>query len=217
MSDIASAITRPLQPASSTSDIRITLDPRRAPRTLAEHILSTTGDRTLLFQRIALGTVMLAHGAQKVLGWLGGYGFAGTMAFFTGKMHLPSPIAFLVILAESFGAAGLVLGIATRVAASGIAAVMIGAIVTTHLQHGFFMNWFGAQKGEGYEFHLLALALAIPLIVRGPGRVSVDGWLAAHRRMAAARRRALQGRTAFSGGSSDGTHEAARAVGSASQ
>ena len=110
------------------------------------------------------------------------------MAFLTRTMHLPSPIAFMVIFAESIGALGLLLGTGTRVAAAGVAAVMIGAVVTTHLQYGFFMNWFGAQKGEGYEFHIIALALAIPLIARGAGLASVDGWLASRLRAPAAGR-----------------------------
>lgn len=135
-------------------------------------------NRALLFQRAVLGLVMFPHGAQKLLGWFGGYGFAGTMGFFTGTMHLPAAIAFAVILAESFGSIALVFGAGTRLAAFGVASVMLGAILTTHLRVGFFMNWFGAQQGEGFEFHLLALALAVPLVVWGAGAASVDGWLA---------------------------------------
>jgi putative oxidoreductase len=144
---------------------------------LFDRLLATDRDRTLLFQRIVLGVVMFPHGAQKLLGWFGGYGFSGTMKFFTDTMHFPAPIAFLVIVAESIGAIGLVLGAGTRIAALGIAAVMLGAIVTTHASVGFFMNWFGALKGEGFEFHLLALALALPLVVRGGGLLSVDAGL----------------------------------------
>jgi putative oxidoreductase len=144
---------------------------------LLERLLATDRDRSLLFQRILLGVVIFPHGAQKVLGWFGGYGFSGTMKFFTDTMHLPSPIAFLVIIAESIGAIGLVLGAGTRIAAFGIAAVMLGAIFTTHVNVGFFMNWFGAQNGEGFEFHLLALALALPLMIRGGGLLSVDAGL----------------------------------------
>jgi putative oxidoreductase len=141
---------------------------------LFERLLATDRDRTLLFQRILLGAVIFPHGAQKLLGWFGGYGFSGTMGYFTGTMHLPSPIAFLIIMAESLGAIGLVLGAGTRIAAFGIAAVMLGAIFTTHVGVGFFMNWFGTLKGEGFEFHLLALALALPLMIRGGGLKSVD-------------------------------------------
>jgi putative oxidoreductase len=144
---------------------------------LFERLLATDRDRSLLFQRIILAVVIFPHGAQKLLGWFGGFGFSGTMGFFTDTMHLPGPIAFLVIIAESIGAIGLVLGAGTRIAAFGIAAVMLGAIVTTHANFGFFMNWFGAQGGEGFEFHLLALALALPLMIRGGGLLSVDAGL----------------------------------------
>ncbi len=135
-------------------------------------------DRSLLLQRLVLGAVMFPHGAQKLLGWFGGYGFAGTMTFFTDTMHLPWFVAFLVVVGELLVALMLASGLGTRVAAAGLAVIMVGAVLTTHLQHGFFMNWFGAQTGEGFEFHLLALALAAPLLVRGGGRLSVDAWLA---------------------------------------
>jgi putative oxidoreductase len=146
---------------------------------ILHHVLSTDQDRTLLAQRVALGLLLFPHGAQKLLGWFGGYGWSGTMAFFTDTMHLPAPLAFLIIVAESLGAVGLVLGAGTRLAALGIASVMLGAIFTTHLDVGFFMNWSGAQRGEGFEYHLLALALALPLVVRGGGALAVDGMLAA--------------------------------------
>jgi len=143
-----------------------------------DRFLATDRDRTLLLQRVVLGIVMFPHGAQKLLGWFGGYGFSGTMGYFTDTMHLPAPLAFLIIAGESIGAIGLVLGAGTRLAAFGIAAVMLGAIFTTHLHVGFFMNWLGAQQGEGFEYHLLALALALPLAARGGGLFSVDGVLA---------------------------------------
>lgn len=141
---------------------------------ILERLLATDRDRTLLVQRAVLGLVIFPHGAQKLLGWFGGYGYSGTMGFFTDTMHLPAPLAFLIIVGESLGAIGLVLGAGTRIAALGVAAVMLGAIATTHAQFGFFMNWFGAQKGEGFEYHLLVLALALPLMVRGGGLRSVD-------------------------------------------
>lgn len=137
-------------------------------------IFDTPDSRTLLAQRVVLGLVMFPHGAQKVLGWFGGYGLAGTLGYFTDTLHIPAPIAFLVIVAESFGALALVLGLGTRLAALGIAAVMTGAVLMSHLSHGFFMNWFGNQKGEGFEYHLLALALAVPLVVQGGGAWALD-------------------------------------------
>lgn len=152
------------------------------PLTALDRLLSTDHDRTLLIQRIALGAVILPHGAQKLLGWFGGYGFSGTLGFFTDTMHLPAALGVAIILAESLGAAALVLGAGTRLAALGITAVMLGAIATTHAQVGFFMNWFGAQRGEGFEYHLLALALALPLVVRGGGALAIDRALAARLR-----------------------------------
>ena len=147
------------------------------PASFLDRLLATDRSRTLLVQRLALGLILFPHGAQKLLGWFGGYGFSGTMGFFTDTMHLPAPLALLIIVDESLGAIGLVLGAGTRVAALGIASVMLGAVFTTHIHVGFFMNWFGGQAGEGYEYHLLALALAVPLIVRGAGAFSVDGLL----------------------------------------
>lgn len=144
-----------------------------------ERFLATDRDRMLLLQRLVLGLVIFPHGAQKLLGWFGGFGFSGTMGFFTGVMHIPSPIAFLVIIGESLGALALMLGLATRLAAFGMIAIMLGAIFMTHLEFGFFMNWFGAQKGEGYEYHLLVIALAVPLFIRGGGAHAVDSILLA--------------------------------------
>ena len=124
--------------------------------------------------RVVLGLVMFAHGAQKMLGWFGGFGFNGTMGFFTSQMGIPGLFAFLAIAAEFFGGLGLVVGFLTRIAAFGIAMNMIVAIMLVHSQFGFFMNWNGNQKGEGFEYHLLALAMALVLMVRGSGAWSVD-------------------------------------------
>src|SRR5439155_22932332 len=118
--------------------------------------------------------VFFAHGALEMLGWIGGFGFSGTMGFFTGTMHIPTLLAFLAIAAEFFGSLGLILGFLTRIAALGIATNMAVAIATVHRAVGFFMNWNGTQKGEGFEFHLLVLAIAGFLMIRGAGAVSVD-------------------------------------------
>jgi putative oxidoreductase len=128
--------------------------------------------------RLVLGVVFFAHGAQKMLGWFGGFGFSGTVGFFTGMVHIPAPLAFLAIAAEFFGGLGLVLGFLTRIAALGIAVNMLVAIALVHSANGFFMNWTGAQKGEGFEYHLLVLAMAAFLMIRGAGAFSVDGLLA---------------------------------------
>ena len=133
---------------------------------------------TLLFQRLVLALVILPHGAQKLLGWFGGYGFEGTMGYFTGALGIPAALAVLVILGESLGALGLAFGAFTRLSAFGIAATMLGAVAMAHAPNGFFMNWTGQQAGEGFEYHLLALALALPLIVRGGGLLAVDSWIA---------------------------------------
>jgi len=137
-------------------------------------IINTKSDLVSTILRLTLGIVMFPHGAQKMLGWFGGYGFEGTMGFFTGQMGIPAVFAFLAILAEFAGSLGLITGLLTRVAALGIASVMTVAVLTTHLSNGFFMNWFGNQKGEGFEYHLLALGLAIAIIIRGGGAFSID-------------------------------------------
>ena len=124
--------------------------------------------------RLALGLVMFPHGAQKALGWFGGYGFSGTMGFFTGSMHIPAVLAFLAIAAEFAGALGLIFGLFSRVAAFGIACNMVVAIATVHGANGFFMNWFGKQPGEGYEYHLLAIGLALVVMIQGAGAASLD-------------------------------------------
>ena len=128
--------------------------------------------------RLTLGLVMLPHGAQKLLGWYGGLGFSGTLGLFTEKMGIPLLIAFLVIVAESFGSLALLAGFLTRFAASSLAVIMLGAILMVHLPQGFFMNWFGQLQGEGFEYHLLVIGIAVALLVTGGGRWSVDRILA---------------------------------------
>jgi len=145
---------------------------------MLRRLLATDASPSTAILRLTLGLVFFAHGAQKMLGWFGGYGFSGTMGFFTNAMHIPAPLAFLAIAAEFFGGLGLLLGFLTRVAAAGIAVVMLVAIATVHHAFGFFMNWSGAQKGEGFEFHLLVLAITAFLIIRGAGALSVDHALA---------------------------------------
>jgi len=134
----------------------------------------TDDSTTHLILRVMLGLVIFLHGAQKLLGWFGGHGFDGTMGYFTEKMNIPALIAFLVIIGESFGALGLITGFLTRLSAAGVACIMLGAIALVHWNNGIFMNWGGQQAGEGFEYHLLALAIAIPLILYGGGKFSVD-------------------------------------------
>ena len=137
-------------------------------------LISTSDDYTLAIARLTLGIVFFAHGAQKMLGWFGGYGFSGTMTFFTQMMHIPVPFAFLAICAEFFGGLGLIVGFLSRVAAFGITINMLVAILTVHIRNGFFANWTGQQKGEGFEYHLLAIALLLVVMVKGAGALSVD-------------------------------------------
>ena len=137
-------------------------------------ILRTDNDVATAIVRLTLGVVFFAHGAQKLLGWFGGYGFTGTMGFFTGVLHIPVIFAFLAIAAEFFGGLGLIFGFLTRIAAIGVLSNMIVAIALVHSQFGFFMNWTGTQKGEGYEYHLVILAVTVLLIIRGAGALSLD-------------------------------------------
>jgi len=137
-------------------------------------LISTTDDFALTILRLILGGVFFAHGAQKALGWFGGYGFTGTMGFFTQQMHIPAPLAFLAICAEFLGGIGLVLGFLGRVAAFGILCNMLVAVWMVHFKFGFFINWSGAKTGEGYEYHLLAIAVALALMVKGSGAFSID-------------------------------------------
>ena len=141
-------------------------------------LISTDNDSATAVLRFVLGVIFFAHGAQKMLGWFGGYGFSGTMGFFTDVMHIPVLFAFLALTAEFFGGLGLMLGFLTRIAALGIFSNMVVAIAMVHHRFGFFMNWTGAQKGEGFEYHLLVLAITAFLMIRGAGAVSIDRVLA---------------------------------------
>ena len=141
---------------------------------MMKRLLVTSNDGVLTLLRLVLGVVFFLHGAQKALGWFGGFGFSGTMHAFTGMMHIPAPFAFLAIMAEFLGGIGLIVGFLARVAAFGIAVNMCVAVTMVHFANGPFMNWTGNQKGEGYEYHLLALVIALTIIIRGAGALSVD-------------------------------------------
>lgn len=141
---------------------------------MKELLFKTQNDWAGLVARIAIGGILLPHGAQKMLGWFGGYGFSNTMSFFTEKMHLPWLVAFLVIMIEFVGALSLLAGFASRIWASLTIVLMLGIIFTSHIQHGFFMNWFGSQKGEGYEFHLLFICVSVVTVLLGSGKYAVD-------------------------------------------
>ena len=141
---------------------------------LARRAIATDESVSSTLLRVTLGAVMFPHGAQKLLGWFGGYGFEGTMGFLTGQIGLPAVAAVAVILLEFFGSIALILGLGTRVFAAGMIGIMAGAVATVHLQHGFFMNWSGAQGGEGFEYHLLVIGIGLALILSGSGKWSMD-------------------------------------------
>lgn len=139
---------------------------------IAHALLATDRSTILTVLRITLGLVILPHGLQKTMGWFGGYGFSGTMGGMTG-MGIPAFFAFLAIAAESAGALALITGITTRIAAFGVGVTMLVASFM-HQSNGFFMNWSGQQKGEGFEFHILTIGIAIALMIGGAGRFSLD-------------------------------------------
>lgn len=140
---------------------------------MLRRLVQTEDDFGMTIVRLALGIVMFPHGAQKLLGWFGGHGFAATMQGMTSN-GLPAVVVFLVIVAEFFGALGLIVGFLGRLGAFGILCVMLGAIFMVHLPNGFFMNWMGNQKGEGFEYHLLAIGMALAVLIKGSGAFSVD-------------------------------------------
>jgi putative oxidoreductase len=137
-------------------------------------LIHTNNQAAPAILRLVLGVVFFAHGAQKMLGWWGGYGFSGTMGMFTHQMGVPAVFAFLAIAAEFFGGLGLIVGLLGRVASFGIACNMVVAIVKVHAPNGLFMNWTGHQKGEGFEYHLLVLAMTGVIMIVGSGALSID-------------------------------------------
>ena len=141
---------------------------------MLKKLMRTDDSIGMLLVRVFLGLVIFPHGAQKVFGWFGGHGFAWTMDFFTQRLHIPAPLVVLVIAAEFLGALALIVGFLGRVGAFGVLCVMLGAIFLVHLPQGFFMNWYGTQRGEGIEYHLLAIGMALAVMAQGSGRFSVD-------------------------------------------
>jgi putative oxidoreductase len=147
---------------------------------MLKKLFQTNDDVALLVLRVLLGVVFFPHGMQKLTTMFGGYGFEGTMGFFTGQLGVPAVFAFLAIMAEGLGWLGLITGFLTRVAVFGITCNMIVAVYMIHWHNGFFMNWYGAMTsegkpaGEGFEFHLLVIAIGIALMIRGGGKWSVD-------------------------------------------
>jgi putative oxidoreductase len=147
---------------------------------MIESLTGTSADWVVGIARIVLGVIFFGHGAQKMLGWFGGPGLASTMRTFTEHLQLPSILAFLVIAGELLSGAGLIVGLFSRIAALVIVLTMVGAIATVHYQFGLFLNWFGTQEGHGIEYHLLAIALALVVVVQGAGAFSLDGLIHKH-------------------------------------
>lgn len=141
---------------------------------LTQTLLHTQNHFSGLLLRLTLGLVILPHGLQLLLGWFGGYGFTGSMQYLTGDAGLPWIVAFLVIMLQSAGALLILAGAGVRLIAFAYVFMFIGMIVTAHADYGFFMNWAGNQKGEGYEYHLLVIGLALLLVLNGSGRFSLD-------------------------------------------
>ncbi len=146
-------------------------------------LLKTENDAAALVLRLGLGIVMFPHGAQKVLGWFGGYGLAGTWGYMTGQMHIPAVFAALAITAEFAGSLGLIVGLLGRVAAFGIGVEMaVAAFLGGHVANGFFMNWSGHQAGEGFEYHILVVVIALAVVIKGSGALSLDRLLSSRSR-----------------------------------
>ena len=143
---------------------------------LLQSFVATGDSFAPTFLRLALGIMMFPHGAQKLLGWFGGYGFNGTMGYFTGTVGTPWIVGLLVILGEFFGSLLLIAGLGTRFAAASLVVIMLGAAWQLR-SNGFFMNWFGNQKGEGVELFLLAVGIGLALVVTGAGKWSLDSLL----------------------------------------
>jgi putative oxidoreductase len=138
-----------------------------------KEFLRTDNSPAQLFVRVALGVVMFPHGAQKVLGWFSGPGITKTIEVF-GSMGFPMWAVIALMAVESLGSLLLIAGFLTRLWAVGIGTSITICMFMNHVQHGFFMNWFGQQKGEGYEYHILVIGICLALLVKGGGMLSVD-------------------------------------------
>ena len=141
---------------------------------MLKSLVKTEAEYMVALARLVLGFLFFVHGSQLMLGWFGGFGLTGTMHFFTQQLGIPAPFAFLGIATQFFGGCLLTLGLAGRIAALGIIGNMVVAVAKVHWQFGLFMNWFGTQKGEGFEYHLLAITIGLLVVIRGSGAFSLD-------------------------------------------
>jgi putative oxidoreductase len=137
-------------------------------------LVKTETDYALTLSRLVLGSLFFVHGSQLMLGWFGGFGLNGSMHFFTQQLGIPAVFAFLGIAGQFLGGIFLTLGLAGRIAALAIICNMVVAVAKVHWQFGLFMNWFGTQKGEGFEYHLLVITIGLLVVVRGSGAFSLD-------------------------------------------
>ena len=140
----------------------------------ARMLFQTSNDLTLTIARVVLALVFIGHGTQKMFGWFGGPGFSRAIEIFEDTMGIPPALTVLAMVAEVFGGLGLLVGLLTRIAALGVLGVMIVAPFANGLYVRFFMNWQGRNPGEGYEYHLLAIALILVVLVHGAGALSLD-------------------------------------------
>jgi len=141
-------------------------------------LFRTSNDLTLTIARLMLALVFLGHGTQKMFGWFGGLGYSGTLTVFEDTMGIPPALTTMAMVAEVFGGLGLLVGLLTRIAAAGVMVVMIVAPLANGLYVRFFMNWTGRNPGEGFEYHLLAIALILVVMVHGAGALSLDRHIA---------------------------------------
>jgi putative oxidoreductase len=166
----------PSEYLKKAAEVVVHINLRPVPWFGGKRIVNTANDFTLTILRVILGVVFFAHGAQKMLGWFGGRGFGGTLAFFS-HMGIPTTVAALAIVVEFLCGLGLLVGFLGRIAALEILCKMVIAVATLHVRYGFFMNWSGNQEGEGFEYHLLAIALGLAILIKGSGALSVDRFL----------------------------------------
>ncbi|KAB2918203.1 MAG: DoxX family protein [Bacteroidetes bacterium] len=146
---------------------------------MMEQFFSSQNNWAGLLLRVTIAVVLFPHGAQKLLGWFGGFGFDGTMQYFTQTVKLPYIIGLLVILIEFFAPIALVLGVGSKILAAVIAILFVGIMLTSHLNFGFFMNWMGNQAGEGLEYFLLAIGASLALMLNGSGKFAIDNMIVA--------------------------------------
>jgi putative oxidoreductase len=141
-------------------------------------VVNTVDTWGFLIIRLALGCIFMAHGAQKLFGLFGGAGFAQTMQQFQQGLGIPMPLIFIAMVTEFFGGLAVLTGCLTRLAALGLAVIMIVAIVKVHWAGGFFLNLNCVPGvGQGFEFNLALLAMALGLVISGPGYLSIDRWI----------------------------------------